>query len=368
MIDIETHQIIDLLESRQEEDVTEWLKTYPNLEIISRDGGVMYKSASDKSHPNAKQISDRFHILKNLTDYAKDALKRLLKKQINISDDEQSQISKTKKKYEYKTKWDLIMEVKELKKTKYRIIDIAQYLGISEKSVIEYNKIPMSDKEKYNQPSMNELKSQVSNQNKWQLIQEVQEEYKKCHKYSVVARKFKIDDRTVKKYLKITEQPINGNKNREYASKLDKYKSKIIKMNNEGFTWKLIKDAIKKDGYKGSDSLLRTYLSKIKKEQVEEKELKQVVERTTMISLLYKEIDKVKNITKEMFDKVISMFPEAGKIYEIIKEFKEIMFSKKTEKLDKWIETTKKLKIPEIDSFINRNRKRYRSCKKWNKI
>lgn len=102
---------------------------------------------------------------------------------------------------------------KRIKRKKYRIIDIAQYLGISEKSVIEYNKIPMSDKEKYNQPSMNELKSQVSNQNKWQLIQEVQEEYKKCHKYSVVARKFKIDDRTVKKYLKITEQPINGNKN-----------------------------------------------------------------------------------------------------------------------------------------------------------
>lgn len=87
-----------------------------------------------------------------------------------------------------------------------------------------------------------------------------------------------------------------------------------------------------------------------------------------MISLLYKEIDKVKNITKEMFAKVISKFPEAGKIYEIIKEFKEIMFSKKTEKLDKWIETTKKLKIPKIDSFINRNRKRYRSCKKWNKV
>ncbi len=79
MVDMETHRIIDLLESRQEDDVSEWLKTYPNLEIISRDGGIMYKSASDKSHPKAKQVSDRFHILKNLTEYAKTALKRLLK-------------------------------------------------------------------------------------------------------------------------------------------------------------------------------------------------------------------------------------------------------------------------------------------------
>ena len=119
MIDIDTHRIIDMLESREEADVTEWLKTYPNIEVISRDGGIMYKSASDKSHPDAKQVSDRFHILKNLTDYAKDALKRLLKKQITISNEQgQLESSNIKKKYEYKTKWDLILKVKELREKK----------------------------------------------------------------------------------------------------------------------------------------------------------------------------------------------------------------------------------------------------------
>lgn len=354
MVDIDTHRIIDMIESREEADVTEWLKTYPNIEMISRDGGIVYKSASDKAHPKAKQISDRFHILKNLTDYAKDALKRLFKKQIEISDEnEEQETSKPNKKYEYKTKWDLILKVKELREKKYRIFDIAQYLGISEKSVIEYNKIPLEDKEKYIQFSASKLRGTVSQENKWQLIQEVQEEYKKCHKYSIVARKFKIYDRTVKKYLEIKEPPINGNKNREYSSKLNLHKNKIIKMNNEGYTWKIIKEAIKKDGYDGSDSLLRTYLSKIKKEKIEAKEIKKVVERTTMISLLYKEIDKVKNITKEIFDKIIVEFPEAGKIYEIIKEFKNMMFSKKTEDLEIWIRNTKEYKISEINSFIS---------------
>lgn len=363
MINIDTHKIIDMIESREEADVTKWLKTYSNLEVISRDGGIVYKSASDKSHPEAKQVSDRFHILKNLTDYAKNALKRLLKKQIAISNEQgQLESSNIKKKYEYKTKWDLILKVKELREKKYRIIDVAEYLGISEKSVVEYNKIPLDEKEKYIQLSTTKLKSQTSQKNKWQLIQEIQEEYKKCHKYSVVARKFKLSYKTVKKYLNITEPPVNANKNREYESKLDKYKNKIIKMNNNGCKWNVILKEIKKDGYKGSNSLLRTYLAKIKRTKTEEKEINHIVERTTMISLLYKEIDKVKNITKEMFDKVISMFPEAGKIYEVIKELKEIMFSKKPEKLDKWIETTKKLKIPEINSFISRNRKRFGSC------
>ena len=206
MIDIKTHKIIDLLESRQEDEVTEWLSTYPNLEIISRDGSVTYKSASDKSHPKAKQVSDRFHILKNLTEYAKDALSRLLKKQIKISNENTStESSNINNKYEYKTKWDLILKVKELREKKYRIIEISQYLGISEKSVIEYNKIPLKDKEKYLKLSANKLKSQVRQENKLKLIKEVQEEYRKSHKYSVVGRKFKLDYRTVKKYIDMKE-------------------------------------------------------------------------------------------------------------------------------------------------------------------
>lgn len=360
MIDIDTHQIIDLIESRQESDVTKWLEEYPNLKVISRDGGIMYKSASNKSHPKVKQIYDRFHILKNLTDYAKDAIKRILKRKININDGKEHKItSDIKKKYEYKTKWDLIIKVKELRKQKYRIIDISEYLGISSKAVIEYNKIPIEDKNKYNTISTVKLKSKVSQENKWKLIKQVQKEYRKCHKYRAVARKFNLDRRTVKKYIDIKEAPVNGNKNRKYSSKLDRYKNKIVKLNNEGCSWKEIMCEIKKDGYNGSDSLLRTYLSKIRKENIKVVERKHIVERTTMISLLYKEIDNVKNITKGLYKKVIQMFPDAGKIYEIIKSFKEIMFSHKEEKLDEWIEDTRKLNIKEINSFINRDRKRY---------
>ena len=369
MIDIETHRIIDMIKSRQEEDVTEWLKTYPNLEIISRDGGIMYKSSSDKAHPEAKQVSDRFHVLKNLTEHATDALKRLLKNQIKISyETAKEKTSKIKKKYEYETKWDLILKVKELREQKYRVIDIAESLGIGEKTVIEYNKIPMEDKEKYNKKSTKELKTEVSEKNKWELIQQVQEEYKKCQSYREVARKCNLDRRTVRKYINIKEPPVNGNKNREYASKLNLYKNKIIEMNNNGCNWKEIKDAIVAEGYKGCDSLLRTYLAKIKKEKTKVTEINQIVERTTMITLLYKEIEQVKNITKDIFDKVIKMFPEAGKIYEIIKEFKEIMFSKKENELDNWINKTRGLKIPEINSFINRNRTRFRCSKKRDKI
>lgn len=34
MVDIETHRVIDLIPSRECEDVVEWLKTYPNLKVF----------------------------------------------------------------------------------------------------------------------------------------------------------------------------------------------------------------------------------------------------------------------------------------------------------------------------------------------
>jgi len=79
MIDIFTHQILDMIDSRDYETVCEWLKTYPNLRVIST---VIYNNAIANAHPEALQISDRFHLLKNLTSYITEYLKKRLKPQV----------------------------------------------------------------------------------------------------------------------------------------------------------------------------------------------------------------------------------------------------------------------------------------------
>lgn len=71
MVDMETHRIIDLLSSREIDDVAEWLKSYPNIKVVSRDGSISYYSAIKKADENIQQVSDRFHLLKGFTDAAK---------------------------------------------------------------------------------------------------------------------------------------------------------------------------------------------------------------------------------------------------------------------------------------------------------
>ena len=51
MIDINTRCIIDLLESRDTQDVANWLKEYQNIEIVVREGSASFKAAIELAYP-----------------------------------------------------------------------------------------------------------------------------------------------------------------------------------------------------------------------------------------------------------------------------------------------------------------------------
>jgi transposase len=60
------NQPIDLLPDRSVETVSAWLKKHPSIDIVSRDGSSEYASAIKKGAPQARQVSDRWHLVKNL--------------------------------------------------------------------------------------------------------------------------------------------------------------------------------------------------------------------------------------------------------------------------------------------------------------
>ncbi len=68
LVDLQTHQVIDLLPDRTVETGTSWMQAHPELEIVSRDRGGNYAAAARQGAPQATQIADRFHLFKNLTE------------------------------------------------------------------------------------------------------------------------------------------------------------------------------------------------------------------------------------------------------------------------------------------------------------
>src|SRR5207248_3124898 len=76
IIDLETHDLLDLLPDREAESVKQWLLAHPEIEIVSRDRGGAYADGAAQGAPQAQQIADRWHICKNLGDAVEDYLKR----------------------------------------------------------------------------------------------------------------------------------------------------------------------------------------------------------------------------------------------------------------------------------------------------
>ena len=68
MVDMRTYRIVDIIDLRETKQVEEWLKTFPDLKVISCEGPQTYASAVHNAHPEAIQVSDRFHLIKNLAD------------------------------------------------------------------------------------------------------------------------------------------------------------------------------------------------------------------------------------------------------------------------------------------------------------
>lgn len=66
LVDLEKHQPVDLLPDRRAESLQTWLGAHPEVEVISRDRGGSYATGARLGAPQATQIADRFHLLKNL--------------------------------------------------------------------------------------------------------------------------------------------------------------------------------------------------------------------------------------------------------------------------------------------------------------
>ena len=66
IIDHESGRPIDLLPNRDSQTVQVWLKKYPSVEIVTRDRSGEYREAITETLPEAMQVADRWHLLKNL--------------------------------------------------------------------------------------------------------------------------------------------------------------------------------------------------------------------------------------------------------------------------------------------------------------
>ena len=65
LVDLEKHRVAALLPDRSTDTTAAWFAAHPEVEIVSRDRGKIFREAASRGAPQAQQITDQFHLQKN---------------------------------------------------------------------------------------------------------------------------------------------------------------------------------------------------------------------------------------------------------------------------------------------------------------
>ena len=307
MVNIETGRIVDMLESRESAEVAVWLASFPNIKIVSRDGSTMYASAIRTAHPNAVQISDRFHILKGLTDAARQFVLSIVGQRVAVPSD--TAVSSYWLK-QPRGETDLPERIHNAS-TERRAASVNEVRDLAAKGL--------------NQTQIREITGHSSP--------------------------------TIKKYLDPDFDPESKTYGLNYPSKLKPYCDTIDTMLGLHKTFREIETAIRDLGYCGSASTIRMYATRKRRHNqaamAEYRQNTEIIERKYLLKLLYNPIEKVKGISQEQLDKVIELHPQLLAVYDLINGFKALVASKRVGDLEDWFESAYSLGSPDINSFVN---------------
>lgn len=260
MVDWETHRIIDLIPSRDTKEVGEWLKTYPNIRMIARDGASTYASASRESHPDAIQVTDRFHLIKNLTEIIDRYIKNTFPSRVEIPAEKEI-TDERKALYNTANRAQRIRYAHQKYKEGYTTQEIAYLLHAGERTISTYLSIP-EDEIPEDRSIVRERRHQEAVSQKRAEIELAQRLCSEGRTISEIASATHQTRKTIQNYLDPDYSPINGHYDRKRPGKLTPYEEEVVDMRSKGKTYDEIYQYIKQKGYSGSVAAIRMYMQK----------------------------------------------------------------------------------------------------------
>ena len=361
LINVETRKVVDILNSRDFDDVKRWLDEFPNLQIVSRDGSITYRKAISAANENIIQLSDRFHLIKNLTEYAKGYLKRTLPAYVLVEDMSRPQVEhqdlpRLREKYRYANKWELILAVQKMRSDGFTQNQIAAVFRLGNRTVATYARVLPEEQAKYEAIPI--IKSSIAENesvraSKIRTIQEMKAEgYTKMK----IADALGISERTVRRMLNADPSGKHGRTGSKRESKLDPYKEEILEMSAKGQSSLKIWKNLQARGYTGGSAIIRDFLQKYHIEATTDPTTKSKtqirIDRQSLIALLYRDRALIKDLREDHYHHILNYYPEMARVLQLLKEFKAILLGKNSHLLQSWKQSLAELNIPELNSFL----------------
>ena len=356
MVNLETHRIIDMIPSRDTNDVREWLQKFPNIEIVSRDGAQIYAHAVKKSHPNVIQVSDRFHLIKGLSEAIDKYIIRTFPARFEIPA-VTDQSPEMKQLLNINNRSKRIRFAHEKKKAGMTVCEIASVLRCTPKTIEKYLNIDPDTV--VDRVIVREERHKLAVEQKQKDVDEARQLAQNGVPIEHIAKMLNHTYKTIQNYLDPNYSVVNGHYHARIPNKLAPFEAKVIKLRSQGMTYPKIHEIIHQEGYSGSVASLRMFIQKERLRAMNTQEVNsdyqptEFVQRKALSQLIYKSLDCVFTITKEQYDQVLKSYPLLDELYSAIQEFYKIIYSKRDDRIEEWLIKLEQFNIPELQTYVN---------------
>ena len=331
-----------MIPSRDLGDISKLLKNYPNINLVTRDGSNIYKQSIDITNSNIIQVSDRFHLIKGLSETIMQTLREKLPRIITLDETMVNIKQKDLKTRFFNTKKDIDNGMTMSNACEKNNIGFKTF-----KKLLALNNYELE--KRFDDKVFKERLIKIEEKNK--IVIEAKKLFNQGLSYTRISEVLNIDRKIAKKYCDESFIFTIENTKKEEYNTCVKYKNKILELLKKGSKIKYIYEEIVKDGYDKKYGSLKNYIRTIKRDN--EILCSITVKRKHIISLLYHDIKEIEELNKELLLKIYKKYNISKTLIELMKEFKGIFLKTKKEKaLSNWIDKAKRLNIDKISSFI----------------
>jgi transposase len=308
LVDLQRHQIIDLLADRKAETAKAWIQAHPEIDLISRDRAGDYAAAASLGAPQAVQAADRFHLVKNLVEAIEKALRHCR-------------------------------------------ADLPRGPEAKGPSDVEAPEEPLAslltaDGHAYSAHQME----------RYEHYQQVVALHKQGMKIKEIASRLGMGQRTVQSWLAHDSYPETRYHARRHRSRFDAYAPYVQQRWDQGcHNIQQIWREVKAQGYPHSDRALRAHLEPLRgsvKAAFPAASSLDHFSAKEAVWLFIRASDTLDEKQREALATIRQASETAETIYQLVQAFLQIVHTRKGEQLDSWIRTVRACHIRELSSFV----------------
>jgi transposase len=324
LVDLEKHQPLALLKDREAQTLSEWLKRYPTIKIVSRDRSKTYRQGIRQGTNGAIQVADRFHLLQNLAE----ALERLFNGHTQ--------------------------DIKEVEKTIFQIPR-----PNPDGSVTVPLSPPSSSQSATVLAQQRRSRRKANYEGVWNLHQQGWTQL-------AIALELGISEKTVRRYLHSPTFPERTGRRDRGRGRLDPYKDLLLQRWNSGCREsKQLFEQLQSQGYQGGYRTMQGYLQRLRSalglpprqrqsgrllpRSIEAKKRPLTVRRVA--GLVLRRLENRDEEDERFLSGLMARHPDLAQGISLARDFAEIVRNRKSEFLDPWLQTVLHTQVTPLVNF-----------------